>query len=141
MAEQTTIRADQIEGLPDLILEKVREVLREEVKPAPEDMDQLRRSPAGAMIRLESKVDALEVKIDERFRGVDQRFEAVDQRFESLESKMDQRFEAVDQRLDALRGEMNQRFESIEKRFTGFQWGMGLVFLIQVMIFGKLFFQ
>ena len=59
---------------------------------------------------------------------------AVDQRFDALRGEMNQRF-------DALRGEMNQRFESIEKRFTVFQWGLGLVFLIQVMIFGKLFFQ
>ena len=145
MAEQTTIRADQIEGLREVIRTELKEVLREEIKPAPEDMDQLRRSPAGAMIRLESKVEALDEKVDQRFDALksemDQRFAAVDQRFESLESKIDQRFEVVDQRFDALRGEMNQRFESIEKRFTVFQWGVGLVFLIQVMIFGKLFFQ
>ena len=45
MAEQATIKADQIEGLSEVIRAQVREVLREEARPVPEDMDQLRRSP------------------------------------------------------------------------------------------------
>ena len=132
MAEQITIRADQIEGLPDLILEKVREVLREEVKPAPEDMEQLRRSPAGAMIRLESKVEALDEKVDQRFDAlkseIDQRFEAVDQRFDAV----DQRFEAVNQRFDDLK-------EYVTHRFTVVQWALALVLSAQLIILGKLF--
>ena len=129
MAEQITIRADQIEGLPDLILEKVREVLREEVKPAPEDMDQLRRSPAGAMIRLESKVEALDEKVDHRF--------------DALKSEIDQRFDAVDQRFDALESKMDQRFvdlkESMDGQFSTMKWLFVLIFPLLFTILGKLF--
>jgi chaperonin cofactor prefoldin len=111
MAEQGTIRADQIEGLSDLIREQVREVFREEVKSVPEDMDQLRRSPAGTMIRLEEQVKALDKKVDQRFEvlksEMSQRFEVVDQRFE-----------VVDQKFDALKSEINQRFNDVDRRFV-----------------------
>ena len=165
MPDQTTIRADQIEGLPDLIIEKVREVLREEVKPTPEDMDQLRRSPAGAMIRLESKVEALDEKVDhrfdalesevdqrfdalrgemnQRFEAVDQRFEAVDQRFEAVDQRFDTLESKMDQRFDALRGEMNQRFvdqkESMDGQFSTMKWVFVLIFPLLFTILGKLF--
>jgi len=56
MAEQTTIRADQIEGLADLIREQVRAVIYES-KPVLQDVEELRRSPAGTVIRLEGKVE------------------------------------------------------------------------------------
>ena len=121
MAEQATIKADQIEGLPDLIREQVREVLREEAKPVPEDMDQLRRSPAGTMIRLEEQVKALDMKMEQRFEIVDQRFQAVDQRF------------------DALKSEMNQRFDAVERRFNLLQWAVGLIYPILLTLLGKLF--
>lgn len=129
MAEGTTIRADQIEGLPDLILEKVREVLREEVKPAPEDMDQLRRSPAGTMIRLEEQVKALDEKVDRRFDSLKSE---MDQRFDSLKSEMGQRFVAVDQKIETLRSE-------VDRRFSLLQWAVGLMYPILLAILGKLF--
>ena len=164
MAEGTTIKADQIEGLPDLIRAQVREVLREEVKSAPEDMDQLRRSPAGTMIRLEEQVKALDTKIDQRFEVVDQRFEVVDQRFKALDAKvdqrfdvlkseMDQRFEVVDQRfevvdqrfkaldakVDQLRSEIDRRFNDVDRRFNLFQWVLVLNFSLLIAMAGKLF--
>ncbi len=121
MAEGAIIKADQIEGLPDLIRAQVREVLREEVRPTPEDMDQLRRSPAGTMIRLEEQVKALDEKMDQRFQAVDQRFEA------------------LDEKIDGLRSEMNQRFNDVDRRFNLLQWAVGLIYPILLTILGKLF--
>lgn len=118
MAEQATIKADQIEGLPDLIRQQVREVLREEVRSAPEDMDQLRRSPAGTMIRLEEQVKALDEKVD--------------QRFESLKVEMDQRFESLKMEMGQLRSE-------VDRRFTLLQWAIGLIYPFLLAIVGKLF--
>lgn len=55
-----TIRAEEVEGLRELITQVVRE---ERVlfypRPLVEDMEELRQSPAGAVIRLEEKVDRL----------------------------------------------------------------------------------
>ena len=121
MAEGAIIKADQIEGLPDLIRAQVREVLREEVRPTPEDMDQLRRSPAGTMIRLEEQVKALDEKMDQRFQA------------------LDQRFEALDEKIDGLRSEMNQRFNDVDRRFNLLQWAVGLIYPILLTILGKLF--
>lgn len=139
MAEQATIKADQVEGLPDLILEKVREVIREEIKPVPEDMDKLRRSPAGTMIRLEEQVKALDMKMDQRFEVVDQRFEVVDQRFAAV----DQRFTAVDQKIEGLKSEMERRFsdlkESMDHQFSSMKWILALIFPLLLTILGKLF--
>ncbi len=117
MAEQATIRADQIEGLPDLIRQQVREVLREEAKSAPEDMDQLRRSPAGTMIRLEEQVKALDEKVD--------------QKFESLKVEMDQRFQVVDQRFKDLKESMDQQFSTVK-------WILVLIFPLLIAVIGKL---
>jgi len=114
MAEQVTIKADQIEGLREVIRAEVREALREEVRSAPEDMDQLRRSPAGTVIRLEGKVEALDEKID------------------GLRSEMNQRFEALEDK-------MNQRFEALERRFNLFQWVLVLNFSLLIAMAGKLF--
>ena len=136
MAEEKLVQVDQIEGLGDYIREQVRVAIREEAKPALEDMEEIKKSPAGMLIRLEDKVDALESKMDQRFEAVeskmDQRFEAVDQRFEAVESKMDQRFEAVDQRFIDLK-------ESMDQQFSTMKWALVLIFPFLLTILGKLF--
>ena len=133
MAESTTIRADQIEGLPDLIREQVRAALRQETQPFLQDMEEIRRSPAGILIRLEEQLRALEEKMDQRFAGLKAE---MDQRFAGLKAEMDQRFIAVDQRFTSI----DQRFQEVDKRLTLLQWTMGLVLILQVLILGKLFF-
>jgi hypothetical protein len=55
MPEPTTIRAEQIEGLPELIREQVRAVISEGGPPL-QDVEEIRRSPAGILIRLEERV-------------------------------------------------------------------------------------
>ena len=118
MAEKGTIRADQIEGLKEIIRTEVKEALREEVKSAPEDMDQLRRSPAGTMIRLEEQVKALDEKVD--------------QRFETLKSEMDQRFNDVDRRFVDLKSDMDRRFNLL-------QWVVILNTSLLIALVGKFF--
>ena len=132
----TLIKADQIEGLPDLIRAQVREVFREEVRSTPEDMDQLRRSPAGTMIRLEEQVKALDEKVDQKFESLkvemDQRFKVVDQRFA-----------AVDQKVEGLKSEMERRLadlkESMDHQFSSMKWILALIFPLLLTILGKLF--
>lgn len=121
MPEEKTVRVDQIEGLETYIQQQVRATIRQAAVPMLEDMEEIRKSPAGMLIRLEDKVDALEIKIDERFRAVDQRFEAVDQRFE-----------AVDQRFADLQ-------RSMEQQLTTIKWAIALLFPFIFAILGKLF--
>ena len=142
MAEQT-IRADQIEGLAELIQAQIKTAMQIEGKPDLQNVDEVRRSPAGTLIRLEGKIDALKDEMD-------QRFQAVDQRFDDLKSEINQRFQAVDQRFDALKTEMDQRFDAlgseINHRFDAqdgrlklFQWIIILMFSLLIAMAGKLF--
>ena len=132
MPEEKTVRVDQIEGLETYIQQQVRATIRQTAVPMLEDMEEIRKSPAGMLIRLEDKVEALELKMDERFRAVDQRFEA-------LETKMDQRFEAIDQRFEAI----DQRFadlqRSMEQQLATIKWAIALLFPFIFAILGKLF--
>jgi DNA anti-recombination protein RmuC len=62
---QTRLRADQIEGLREFVshimVEEGDKVLRQI---ALEDIEQLRRSPVGAIIRLEEKVDHIDKSLN-----------------------------------------------------------------------------
>ena len=124
MPEAKTVRVDQIEGLGDYIREEIRLVIRDEAKPVLQDMEEIKRSPAGMLIKLEDKLDALEEKMDQRFEVVDQRFEAVNQRFDAV----NQRFESV-----------NQRFNDLDRRFGLLQWVVVLIYPFLFAIAGKLF--
>ena len=119
MAEQT-IRADQIEGLPDLIREQVRAVIYES-KPVLQDVEEIRRSPAGTVIRLEEQVKALDEKVDQRF---DTLKSEMDHRFGALKSEMDQRF-------SDLKGSMDQQFSTVK-------WILVLIFPLLIALIGKL---
>lgn len=118
MAEQTTIKADQIEGLSELIQAQVQEVLRQEARPDLQDVEEVRRSPAGILIRLEEQVKALKSEMD--------------QRFDALKLEMDQRFVA-------LAAKMDQRFDGLERRFTLLQWVVILNTFLLIALVGKFF--
>lgn len=136
MAEGVTIRADQIEGLPELIREQLKAIRQEDTRSDLQDVEEVRRSPAGTLIRLEEQIKALGTKMD-------QRFEVVDQRLKALEDKMDQRFMALklemDQRFGALDSKVDQRFNDMERRFSLFQWVVILNFSLLIAVAGKLF--
>ncbi len=74
MAEQGTIRADQIEGLSDLIREQVRIAIQENTRPDLQDVEEVRRSPAGTLIRLEEQVKGVDSKVDQLRSEMDRRF-------------------------------------------------------------------
>jgi len=114
MAEGATIKADQIEGLSELIQEHLKTALRDGGRPDLQDVEEVRRSPVGILIRLEEQVKALKSEMD--------------QRFDSLRLEMNQRFEAV-----------NQRFDSLERRFNLFQWIILLNFSLLIAVASKLF--
>lgn len=105
----TLIRADQIEGLADLIRDQVRAVIHES-KPVLQDVEEIRRSPAGTVIRLEEQVKALDAKVD--------------QRFDALKSEMDQRF-------SDLKDSMDQQFSTVKRILV-------LIFPILIAVIGKL---
>ncbi|HEY67149.1 MAG TPA: hypothetical protein G4N97_02625, partial [Thermoflexia bacterium] len=97
----TRVRAEEIEGLQELI---THIVLQEWDKIVPaallQDVEEIRRSPAGAVIRMEGAVERLEEGLAELKRTV-----ATREDLAHLQEIMDARFREVD-----------TRFGEIEKR-------------------------
>ena len=118
MAEEKKVQVEQIEGLDQYIREQVQATFRQTAQPFLEDMEEIRKSPAGMLIRLEDRVEALEEKID--------------QRFDTLRTEMDQRFQAVDQRFVDLQ-------RSMEHQLGTLKWTVALLFPFVFAILGKLF--
>ena len=73
MDEGRKVKAEEIEGLREMISSVIREE-RALFVPAPlvQDVDELRRSPAGTIIRLEGKVDHLTERFTDLEETLDQ---------------------------------------------------------------------
>jgi len=54
-------------------------------------------------------------------------------------------FDQMDKRISDLASQVDKRLtdlsSQVDRRFTVLQWGMGLLFVMQVAIFGKLFLK
>lgn len=112
MAEDKKIHASEIEGLEEVLTEIVR---KEFARRLPvEDMEELKRSPAGTVIRLEEQVQALTALTKAEFQNVDKRFENIDKRFENI----DKQFEKIDERFENMvtKEEFNAEVERVDKR-------------------------
>ncbi|MFQ6039741.1 MAG: hypothetical protein ACE5PV_02695 [Candidatus Poribacteria bacterium] len=129
------ISAEKIEGLEELI----DEILNRKITQIPsgvEDMEQLKKSPAGTIIRLEERVNALDEKIDEirtqmvtkaefaitssriesRIDSIENRIGNIESRIGDIESKMatKQDLERIEGRIDSIEG----RIDSIEGKMA-----------------------
>jgi len=120
----TKVKAEEVEGLRELITQVI---LQEWDKVVParllQDVEEIRRSPAGAVIRMEGAVERLEEDMAELKRTVatrevmEARFREVDTRFDELEKRMEARFREVDIRFDELEKRMGARFREVDIRF------------------------
>ena len=122
------ISAEQIEGLEELI----NEILNRKITQLPsgfEDMEQLKKSPAGTIIRLEERVNDLDEKIDEirtqmvtkaefaitssrienRIDNIENRIDSIEGRIDNIESKMatKQDLERIDGRINNIEGHID----------------------------------
>jgi uncharacterized phage infection (PIP) family protein YhgE len=99
---QTRLRADQIEGLREFVshimVEEGDKVLRQI---ALEDIEQLRRSPVGAIIRLEEKVDHIDKNLN-NFR------EDTERNMSNLRSDMEKLRGDMQKGLSTLREDMEK---------------------------------
>lgn len=129
MSEETTIRAEQIDGLEELLNEVVRKQIAR--PPLTEDIERLRKSPTGAIIRLEEQVKILigDVrKIETQINNLESRMEA---RFDDLEGRMEGKFDDLESRMatkddlaqlttkfDNLESRMDAKFDDLESRMA-----------------------
>jgi hypothetical protein len=144
-----TISAEQIDGLEELITE----ILNRKITQIPsevEDIEKLKKSPAGTIIRLEEHVSAMDEKIDEIRTQMKAEFTAMSGRIDKIESQMatkqDLEHMATKEELNVLAQEvkaLNIRLEEHGKRLALFQTitysFLGAIFAMMVGILVKLF--
>jgi len=138
-----TISAEQIEGLEELITGILNRKIAQ-IPPGIEDMEQLKKSPAGTIIRLEEHVNVLDEKIDEiRTQMVTREELAItNSRLDNIENKM-----ATKEELNVLVQEVKAlgiRLEEHGKRLAFFQTitysFLGVLFAMMAAILVKLLF-
>jgi len=115
----TKIQADQIAGLRELISEVIAEEGRKLFHvDFLTDVERIKRSPVGAVIRMEEDIRRLregqEALRAEMREGQEALRQELKREISRLEQVMDARFQAVDARLQALEG----RFDQFEKRLA-----------------------
>jgi len=133
----TKVRVDQIEGLREFVsrimVEEGDKVLRQI---ALEDVEQIRRSPVGAIIRLEEKVDHIYTSLS-NFR------EDTKANMSTLREDMDRLRSDMEKGFSNLRGEMHALFAEQGERVTFLQRVVFAVFSLlvglQIAILVKLF--
>jgi len=156
---QTKLRADQIEGLREFVYHIVAEEGEKTLRQiALEDIEQLRRSPVGAIIRLEEKVDHIDKSLN-NFRedtksnmsnlreDMDRLRSDMEKGLSTLRDDMEKGFgtlrEDIEKGRSSLRGEMHALFAEQSQRITFLQrvvFAMFSLFLgLQIAILVKLF--
>ncbi len=116
MELETIIKKDEFKKV-------IREVVREELDQSYQDMDEIRRSPGGAIIRIEEDIKSMK-----------QRIATIEQ---NMATKDDLR--VIEDTITGLEGTLEGRFQGLEGRFQGldgrFQGLDGKIKLITGLIF------
>jgi len=111
---ESPIQAEQIEGLEEFL----RTIVREEIArpPLAEDVEQLKKTPAGAVIRLEEQVKTVAEDVGE-----------IKSQISNLESRMETKFDDIENRFDSLESRMAtkddlsqlaNKFDNLESRMA-----------------------
>ena len=104
---QTKLRADQIEGLREFVYHIVAEEGEKTLRQiALEDIEQLRRSPVGAIIRLEEKVDHIDKSLN-NFR------EDTERNMSNLRSDMEKSLSILRSDMEKLRSDMEKDLSTL----------------------------
>jgi len=101
--EPVPVRAEQVEGLREMILEVLTEIEERRVpRELLIDVEALRRSPAGTLIRIENEIQRLSEGQDALWKSL-----------EALRAEMKEGQEALWKAIDGLRAEMRAGQEAL----------------------------
>ena len=107
--EPVPVRAEQVEGLREMILEVLTEIEERRVpRELLIDVEALRRSPAGILIRMENEIQRLS-----------EGQEALWKSLEALRAEMKEGQEALWRAIDGLRAEMKEGQEALWRAIDG----------------------
>ena len=131
----TRTRAEDIEGLRALISQVILEE-RDKIIPVSilQDVEKIKRSPVGAVIRMEGAILHLQEDVAELKHTM-----ATKEELRSLQQVMEARFGQVDERITGLQQVMVARFEEMGKRINVLRLAFFAFLALQVAILVKLF--
>ena len=84
-------------------------------------------SDENRLIRLETKVDALNDLLNRRMDHLEQRMDHLDQRMDRIEQRMDRSEQRLDRRFQELRTDMNSQFDRLNALLIGLCSVFGLL--------------
>ena len=105
MELETVIKKDEFKKV-------IRDLVREELDQSYQDMDEIRRSPGAAIIRIEEEIKSIKQNmvtkddlrsLEGKIYNLEGKFEGLEGRFEGLEG----RFKGLEGRFKGLEGKMN----------------------------------
>jgi len=138
----TRTRAEDIEGLRALISQVILEE-RDKIVPVSilQDVEEIKRSPVGAVIRMEGAILHLQEDVAELKRGMalmatKEELRSLQQVMEARFGEVESRLGQVDERITGLQQVMEVRFGEINRRING-TFGILITLIIAILI--KLF--
>ena len=135
----TRTRAEDIEGLRALISQVILEE-RDKIIPVSilQDVEKIKRSPVGAVIRMEGAILHLQEDVAElkRTMATKEELRSLQQVMEARFGEVESRFGQVDERITGLQQVMEVRFGEINRRING-TFGILITLIIAILI--KLF--
>ena len=84
-------------------------------------------SDENRLIRLETKVDALNDLLNQRMDHLEQRMDHLDHRMDRIEQRMDRSEQRLDRRFQELRTDMNSQFDRLNALLIGLCSVFGLL--------------
>jgi len=113
----SALKAEEIEGLRELISQVILEE-RDKLVPVTllQDVEELRRSPAGAVIRMEGKIDHL----DEGLADLRGRFDALIERVATKEdmARLSDQMDTLEERMAIDMAHLSDRIDTLEERMV-----------------------
>jgi hypothetical protein len=99
---ETIIKTDEFK-------KAIRDIVREQMSQTYQDMDEIRRSPAGSIIRIEEEIKSIKQNMvtKEDLRALEGRIMTLEGRFEGLEGRFEGRFKGLEGRFKGLEGKIN----------------------------------
>ena len=141
METGTILKTDEFKKL-------LRQVVQEQMSETYLDMDEIRRSPAASIIRIEEEIKsikqnmatkeelrALEGRVEGKFNKLERKFVEFDGKFEALDGKIDALDSKFESKFEALEGKFDGKFDGLDGRLRGVESKMSLLIALVIAMF------
>ncbi len=138
----------------------IRDIAREQMSQTYQDMDEIRRSPAGSIIRIEEEIKSIKqnmvtkedfrstfMRLESRIEGLKGRFKWLEGRFGGIEGEIDglkKKLGGIEGKFGGIEGKfggIDGKFEGLEGRLKGLEGKINLItglMFVMLTIYGAL---